>query len=317
MKKFFKFALIGFSAFMTSGLIACSDDKDEPDNKEPNESYETKTIGFTNVPSNLIASDQYGTNLYYGSQDQVTTGYLAQIYGNTYAQFSINYGETYDAAYNTVWGYSFFQGGFAISKYHDMTVATYENQLSVYDTTSPSGGNFVVAFGASAITDPSKATFSDYSDCAKVYITDAKGYSVVNPGETGSSVTGEDKEAFFESVYINNTTYDYLTMLNGNPYASALNSDNKGWFKVQFIAFDDNEPSSKQVGYVEAYLANFDEKLAGGYMGIIDEWIKVDLSPLPEASVLVINFVGSDTGEYGLNTPKYCALDNFVISVEK
>lgn len=309
--------LLGATVVFSGTFVSCSDD-DDPDYKKPGEDYQTVTIGFKNAEKSLFGGPtSYGANLYYGANDQVTTGYLTQIYGDTYAQFSINYGQTFDNAFNPVWGYSYYEGGLALSNWHDMTVASYENQLSVYDTTSPSGGNFVVANGYSSVTNPANATLADYAGCAKVYITDSQGYTVKNPGAENSAVSGNDKEAYFESVYINNTTYTYLTMLNGGPYASALNSSNKGWFKVQFIAFEDNDPTDKPVGYVEAYLANFDESLAGGYEGIVNEWIQVDLSSLPETSILVINFVGSDSGEYGLNTPGYCALDNFEISVEK
>lgn len=273
------------------------------------------TIEFKDVPENLIASNEYGSNLYYGASNQITTGYITQLFGVRYVQFPVNYGLTFDESYNPVWGYSFFQGGFAVSKYHNMTDASYENQLSVYDQTSPGGGNFIVAFGASKVTNPDSATLADYDECAHMYITDPKGYFVEDPGTPGSHVDGEESEAYIESVWINNTTYTYFAMKNGNDYASALNEENKGWFKVQFIAFDDDDLDSKPVGYTEAYLANFDEKQAGGYMGIIDEWIEVDLSDLPYCSILVINFVGSDTNEWGLKTPTYCALDKFNFTV--
>ncbi|MCH5225114.1 MAG: DUF4465 domain-containing protein [Muribaculaceae bacterium] len=318
MKKFYKLTLIGFSAFLTASMVSCADDKDEPDHKEPDETYETATIGFEKVPENLIGGPTtYGANLYYGYEDQIEEGYLAQIYGDTYAQFPVNYGYTYDADYNNVWGYSYFNGGFAVSNWHDMTDDAYMNQLSVYNSSSPSGGNFLVAFCSGTVSDITNATYSDFAGAPKVYITDAKGYYVANPGSE-ALVTGEDNDAFFESVYINNTTYVYKVMENGNAYASKLDSENEGWFKVQFIAFDDaDEPDAKPLGYTEAYLANFKKGQADDYEGLIDTWTKVDLSMLPECSVLVINFQGSDMGEYGLNTPGYCALDKFEISVEK
>lgn len=316
MKKLNKWAVYFFVAATAISFTSCSDN-DEPDHKEPNESYKTSTIGFKDVPSYLIGGPTtYGANLYYGAQDQITTGYLAQIYEDTYVQFPVNYGYTYDADYNMVWGYSFFNGGFAVSNWHDMKDDTYMNQLSVYNESSPSGGNFLTAFSSGSIPDISNKTYSDFAGCPHIYITDAKGMFVKNPGKE-EALSGEDEEAFFESVYINNTTYNFMVMKNGNPYANALNQENEGWFKVQFIAFDDNEPNEKPLGYTEAYLANFKKDQADGYLGIIDEWIKVDLSSLPECSVLVINFVGSDMGEYGLNTPTYCALDKFEISVEK
>ena len=300
---------------MTISMSSCSNN--EPDKERPNGKYNTTTISFSNVPAYLIGGPTpQGANLYYGAQDQITTGYLAQVYGDTYVQFPVNYGYTYDADYNPVWGYSFFNGGLAVSNWHDMEDSSFENQLSVYNVSSPSGGNFVVATGSSDVIDISKARLSDFSGCPKIYITDAQGYSVKNPG-TDTTVTGDDEDAFFDSVYINNTTYTFMAMKNGNNYANALNEENEGWFKVQFIAFDDNEPNEKPCGYTEAYLANFKKGQADDYIGIIDTWTKVDLSSLPECSILVINFVGSDMGEYGLNTPTYCALDKFEISVEK
>lgn len=302
----------GCGTLITILLTACSDKKDEPDSP----ALPTFNVGFKDVPSQFFASDAAGSNLYYGAENQITTGYIKKLSKDCYIQFPINYGLTFDDNFNSVWGYSFYQGGLVVSKYHDMTNDTYANQLSVYDSTSPSGGNFLVAYGASLITDPSKATLSDYADCGRIYITNEKGYSV-NDLESGENyVSGKENYAYFKSVWINNTTYTYLTMKNGNPFAAALNSENKGWFKVQFIAFNENGKDARPIDYTEAYLANFDEKLAGGYTGIIDEWIKVDLSVLSkETSILVINFVGSDWGEYGLNTPKYCALDNFELSI--
>lgn len=298
--------------FILLGISFTSCDKDEPDHQGPYDDNVTATIGFKDAPNDLFGNSAYGDNLYNGD---ISTGYIARIEGDTYAQFPINYGYNYNANFELAWCYTLYNGGFALSKYHDMQGDTYQNQLSVYDATSPSGGNFIVANGSSLKTDPSSAVFSDYDGCARVYITDAEGYKVDNVGQPGSP-EGEDKEAWFKSVYINNTTYTYLTILNGNAFNKPLNSENKGWFKVQFIAFGDDDPDDKPLGSTEVYLANFNPDLAGGYEGIIDEWIQVDLSTLPECSVLVINFVGSDMGDYGLNTPAYCALDCFEISLK-
>lgn len=312
MNKIFKFTILGFSAILSASMVSCSDKDDNPDN--PNDKdYVTTTVGFKDAPSQYFGGPtSYGANLYAGAENQITTGYLAKVYSDTYAQFSINYGYNYNADFVLDWCYTFYNGGLALSNYHDMTEATYLNQLSVYSNYSPSGDNFVVANGSSAVTNPGNAKYSDYEGCAHVYLTDASGYSVKN-----NILSGEDEEGFFKSLYINNTTYTYLTMKEGNDYCAPLNEKNEGWFKVQFIAFEDDDANQKPVGYTEMYLANFKKDQADGYIGIIDEWTKVDLSMLPEASILVINFVGSDMGDYGLNTPAYCALDSFEIAVEK
>lgn len=309
MKYLFKSIPFGICVALMPYFTACSDDSDE----NPKEETKSVIVGFQNVPQSIIGGPSaYGANLYDGS---VSKGYLAQLDDTTFAQFPINYGYNYNADFNLTWCYTYYNGGLAVSNWHDMTVNSYENQLSVYNSYSPSGENFIVAFGSSNVVNPANAKLSHYDGCGRVYITDKNGYGVSEPGKD-TAVTGVAKKAYFKSVYINNTTFDYLTILNGNSYASALNKENKGWFKVQFIVFESNDPEEYPIGSVEAYLANFDPSLADGYMGIIDEWMQVDLSSLPKASVLVINFVGSDCGEYGLNTPTYCALDSFEISVE-
>ena len=313
MNKYYKFPILAVVLLGSAVVSSCSDDKDDKSEK-----YRNVTIGFENVSADLIGGPtSQGTNLYLGSNYEIEKGYIAPLGYGKYAQFAINYGLGFSADFSeSGWGYSFSNGGMAISNWHDMSGNTYLNQLSVYDTTSPSGGNFVVANGSSMVSDPSKAKYSDYEGCAKVYITDSQGYGVTNIGKP-SQVTGVDEEAWFKSVYLNNTTYTYMVMKNGDGFGGKPLEEQKGWLKVQFIAFEDDDPDEKPLGYTEAYLANFDENLKIGWTGILDEWIKVDLSKLRECSILVVNFVGSDWGDWGLNTPAYCALDQFEITVEK
>lgn len=300
-------------AILGGGLIwlaGCSNDKPQP--APVFDRFKTE-LGFNDAPSDLFGSSEYGENLYNG---EISKGYIQEVGPtDTYLQFPINYGYNYDGDFNLKWCYTFYNGGFALSDYHNMTEASYMNQLSVYSLYSMYGKNFVVASGYSSNRNPSSAKYSDYDGCARVYVTDAEGYGVAAPGED-EQVTGVKKYSLFNSVYINNTTYVYLTMKEGNPYSAPLDYENKGWFKVQFITFDDTKADSQPTGYTEVYLANFDSELAGGYEGIIDEWIKVDLTSLPECCVMVVNFVGSDWGEWGLNTPAYCALDGFDVTVD-
>lgn len=304
--------LAAFAIAALPGLTSCSND--DPGNSP----YAFTTLGFQKISPELIGGPTaYGANLYPGATDQVTTGPIIQVYEDTYMQFPVNYGYNWNADFSgQEWGYSFYNGGFAASNWHNTGENSYENQLSAYNPGSPSGGNFVVATGYSSVTDPVNASLSDYDGCARIYVTDADGYTVMNPG-VDRAPSGVAKRAYFLEVYICPTTYSYLTMLNGNDYAQALNETNKGWFKVQFISFDSNSPSAKPTAYVEAYLANFNPDLNGGYTGMLDGWAALSLQTLPATSVLVVNFVGSDTGEYGLNTPAYCALDMFTVAVEK
>lgn len=326
MKKTFRFVTAVVALALSGQFVSCSKDDDGPSSPDSKKEYQTVTVGFSSVPGNLIGGPtSYGANLYYGDPGQITTGYLAQLNKDTYAQFPINYGDTFDMT--DPYGYTFFAGGIAISDFHEMTDGSYLNQLSVYNPLSPSGGNFAVAFGWARddfyqpVPEWRNNTLADYSACGRIYITDSKGYSAPNHGTAETAVKGEEKHAYFKEVLLCNTTYAYLTMRDGNGYTENSDLESlKGWFKVQFIAFNDNQPNSKPVYCVEKYLANFDpdmENTAGFCGEILKDWTRVDLSSLPETSILVINFVGSDNGDYGLNTPAYCALDNFVIEVEK
>ena len=290
MNQFFKFATVGFSVILTMHLFSCSKDNDNPD--QPNTNDVTVTIGFQNAPSQYFGGPtSYGANLYDGAEGQITSGYLAPLGHGKYAQFSINYGLNYNANFEMSWCYTLYNGGIALSDFHDMETDTYLNQLSVYDTTSPSGGKFAVANGLADLANPLQSKYAAFEGCGRVYITDENGYTVKNGM---NKVTGEDEEGWFKSVWINNTTYTFSVIKNGNAFGTTPLKDKKGWFKVQFIAFEDDDENDLPVGMVEAYLANFDENLNIGYTGIIDEWIKVDLSPLPKASILVINFAGID-----------------------
>lgn len=62
-------------------------------------------------------------------------------------------------------------------------------------------------------------------------------------------------------------------------------------------------------GAVEFYLADFqDDDNSLDY--IVDEWTWVDLSSLGNVAGLEFSFDSSDTGDYGINTPLYFAMDD-------
>ena len=90
--------------------------------------------------------------------------------------------------------------------------------------------------------------------------------------------------------------------------------DQGGWFKVVFIGFDENDVKTGQVDY---YLANFDSAQPTTLNGILNGWHQVTLGDKLGESVskVVINFEGSDSSAYGLNTPAYVAIDDIDVTV--
>ena len=206
---------------------------------------------------------------------------------------------------------------YTVSDYTDITDGTYLNQCSVYNggIAGVDNDKFVVAYGYSDFyNDP----LSTYDKCAKIYLTDATGYTVV---EEGTPVEGTVKTGTFNSVYVCNTTYSQIVMRDGNSFTTGGKSleEQEGWFKVEFIGFASSDTSVAPTGKVTYYLANFDkskEEESGLHGEIRTGWNQVDLTDLGTGvHMVVVNFVGSDKSDYGLNTPAYCALDNLSISL--
>ncbi|WP_367949964.1 DUF4465 domain-containing protein, partial [uncultured Duncaniella sp.] len=183
MKLNFGFLIYG-AAFLTAAMFtACSDDDDQvlP-------VYTITTVSFDKVPESMIAVDEYGSN-YYSSYDgeQVKSGYMARIgETDTYVQFPVNY-LWQEWVPGNPWMYEFYNGGFVVSDFTNMTGADYTNQCSVYNQ---SGGhndaNFIVANGYSVANGSSVS----YDKCAKIYLTDKTGYQVV-ASDPDQPVSGE------------------------------------------------------------------------------------------------------------------------------
>lgn len=253
--------------------------------------YPTATLDFESVEAKYLAGQtSYGANLYNAEKDPVT--YEGdQFISYTDPATGLVIGINDYKAYNTTATYkSFYGGGIGISQWNDMTKGDYTNQCSVYykDATTGKGGaggsaTFAVAYG--------------YND-GSAYSADTRASLYFAEAE---------KEAIIGSLDICNTTYGYLCMRDGNTFASKLTYDNKGYFRVTFTGVN---AAGAETGKVEYYLADFRTASAPG---LAEGWHKIDLSALGSVHKVIINFEGSDVGEYGLNTPAYCAIDNIEV----
>ena len=282
---------------MGFGFVSCSDD-DGP------ESPRLVEIGFEGGNNILAGPTSYGANLYYGYDGTQFTEAEFPVTEDVRLHIGIN---------ESIWTdeIDFYGGGMALSQWNirsnpaDQSAAdwwySYNNQCSVYNLQSVDGANtkagaggsdtFVIATGYS---DP-----NSMSSCSRMYFT----------GNAELQVVGID---------VCNSSYAYGVLMNGNPYGNDPGKniqEAEGWFKVEFYGFDSEGNPTNGGAPVEFYLCDYRPGSAT-YTETISKWTNCDLSALGKVNAVEVNFKGSDTGLYGLNTPAYVCLDNFTVSVD-
>ena len=177
--------------------------------------------------------------------------------------------------------------GFSYSNFNDTTTVGFTNQWAAITGTDVSGnGNYVIGNSFSA----NQALF-DLPSVATV-----------------------------DSIQLTNATFTALDIINGSGFSKAFggdSGDDPDFLKVIFTGFSESSAAGSQTGSTEFFLADFrfdDNNLDT----IVDQWIEVDLTALNtngNARSIGIAFEGSDSGDFGLNTPAYVALDNLVLNV--
>ena len=110
-----------------------------------------------------------------------------------------------------------------------------------------------------------------------------------------------------KSVMVTNGTYVYNEIRDGGAYSKKFESGD--WFKVTFTGYK----GETETGSVDYYLADFRD----GKTYINKEWVEVDLTPLADATTVMITFDSTDKGQFGVNTPKYVFIDNLTIEQTK
>ncbi len=222
--------------------------------------------------------------------------------------FSIE-GLTFNNVYkdDPEWGI-YFDGGFNISNNIDMKTAGVANQYSVYDTNGYSNGGFY-------ISNKNDMQTAGWTNQYSVYNTSgangSKNFAVVHYSTyasadgSNSSFELDKTPSRIKSVKVNNSTYAYLSLKNGDGFAQPMSDG--GWFKVIFTGALNGKTTSS----VEFFLADYRD----GKEFICSNWTEVDLTALGVVDQVKITFDGSDKGDYGLNTPTYVCIDD--IEIEK
>lgn len=184
---------------------------------------------------------------------------------------------------------------------------------NVYDTAW--GGSWS-GFSISNITDAVTAGFGNqYSSFTGSGAGNSNNYAVYyNEGQFGANATQAVK---IDSFKITNTTYAGLSMKFGDSFSkkfgSPLNADGdpdgtngEDFFRVWIVGEDyfGNQDS------LELYLADY-RFLDSTQDYILDKWINIDLTSFNfVVNTVHFRFESSDMGQWGMNTPAYCAVDD-------
>lgn len=183
----------------------------------------------------------------------------------------VHFKNLYDTQYGS-WS------GFAYSEVNNPTNGSWGNQYAVASGTDYGGaGKYAVGY-YDTMAGPSAITFS-------------------SPAQV-------------HGFYVNNTTYGALTVQNGGMFSKKFggaSGTDPDWFKLTISAKD---AAQQSLGSLDFYLADFRDANPALHT-IIQSWTYVDLSGFG-GGVKELNFTmsSSDTGDWGMNTPAYFAIDN-------
>jgi len=110
-------------------------------------------------------------------------------------------------------------------------------------------------------------------------------------------------------VFITNSTYAYLSMLDGDQFAKKFggaSGDDPDFFLLTIKGLVGGEETLDSIDF---YLADYRfQDNTQDY--ILDEWIYIDLYGLGEVDGLSFTLSSSDNGQFGMNTPAFFCIDD-------
>ncbi len=193
-------------------------------------------------------------------------------------------------------------GGFAYSNTTDTATPGFMNQYSAFTGTGagPGADNYGVAFG---YLDTQANMFQPFAfDPGNVAHLEQLPYLDL---PTNMRI---------ESALVTNTTYAALSMLHGDQFGKKFGGatgNDPDFFKLSAYGTDANGVPLPQS--VDFYLADY--RFADNNDDyLVDTWASWDLSILGDAARIYFNLSSSDSGDYGMNTPAYFAIDNIQLA---
>lgn len=186
----------------------------------------------------------------------------------------------FETVYDTTFGYSSLRKGFVYSNMTDSVTSGFTN---------PNSAKAAAGFGG---TKQYAVGFA-YGEVISVTL---KGKAAGQP---------------VKGFYATNNTYAYNSMRDGDLFAKKFGgvpNVDTDWFKLTVKGYLNDTVKTDSVDFYLADFRNADS--TKDY--ILDTWEWVDLQQLGKVDSLTFMLSSSDAGQFGMNTPSYFCMDNFV-----
>lgn len=109
-------------------------------------------------------------------------------------------------------------------------------------------------------------------------------------------------------MYVNNTTYTYLSMRDGDSFAKKFGGETGTDPDFLMLTIRKYSGGAIDDDSINVYLADY--RFAQSQKDyIVSEWTYVDLTVLGEVDSLLLRMTSSDVGIFGMNTPAYVCID--------
>ena len=177
----------------------------------------------------------------------------------------------------------------------------------VYDTAW--GGLWNSGFAYSNMRDSVTGDYTNlYSAKTAIGFSSSSQYAVANGSNNMVHLMGAAIGKPVNGFYVTNNTYAYNSMRDGDMFAKKFYGSDSDFFRLDIFAYSKGAISKDSVSY---YLADFRHKdSADNY--IVNDWQWVDLLKLGNADSLMFRLASSDVGSFGMNTPAFFCMDNFI-----
>lgn len=181
-----------------------------------------------------------------------------------------------------------------------------------YDTSF--GGYWSSGFAISTSTDSATGDFTNLYGCIAAKGNNSTTYAAAQNNAViiapRTAIPEDTKGRVFNSVYVNNATYAYKSMLNGDMFAKKFGGttgNDSDWFKLTIVGyFTDSVLRTDTVAF---YLADYRfTNNAQDY--IVKDWTKVNLTALGKVDSIAFMLSSSDEGQFGMNTPGFFCIDD-------